>query len=98
MLLIEKPHDSLSSQNSPRPDLDRTNSDHSISEAIISSEKRPGFIRQTRVLIARAHKNVFRNFAQLAGLIAQGAILGVIMGLTYYQLPEVCSQAQVCAE
>ncbi|KAL7419907.1 hypothetical protein Q5752_005823 [Cryptotrichosporon argae] len=50
--------------------------------------KRPGFWRQTAVLTARAHKNVYRNVPTVVGFVAQGIILGVIIGLTYYQLPE----------
>jgi hypothetical protein len=55
-------------------------------------EKRPGYIKQTRVLMARSHKNVYRNYPLLIGFVGQGIILGVIIGVTYYQLPEVRSR------
>lgn len=58
-----------------------TNTEH-------ADQKRPGFFAQTRVLTARAHKNVYRNVPQLVGLIAQGIILGVVIGVTYAQLPD----------
>ena len=53
-------------------------------------ERRPGMWKQTRVLIARSHKRVYRNYILMVGLVAQGIILGVMVGVTYYQLPEVC--------
>lgn len=52
-------------------------------------EKRPGYWKQTRVLMARSHKNVYRNYPLLIGFVGQGIILGVVIGVTYYQLPEV---------
>lgn len=54
-----------------------------------TDEKRPGFLRQTMVLTARAHRNVYRNVPQLAGFAIQAILLGLVIGLTYYQLPEV---------
>ena len=50
--------------------------------------KRPGFFKQTAVLLARAHKNVYRNWPQMAGLLVQSIILGILMGVTFYRLPE----------
>jgi ABC-type multidrug transport system ATPase subunit len=50
--------------------------------------KRPGFFLQTRVLTARAHRNVYRNLPQVIGLAMQGIILGVIVGVTYANLPD----------
>ena len=55
-------------------------------------ERRPGMWKQTRVLIARSHKRVYRNYILMVGLVAQGIILGVMVGVTYYQLPEVSPQ------
>lgn len=52
-------------------------------------ERRPGFLRQTAVLTVRAHKNVYRNVPQLIGFLLQGSLLGFVIGLTYWQLPEV---------
>lgn len=57
-------------------------------------ERRPGMWKQTRVLIARSHKRVYRNYILMVGLVAQGIILGVMVGVTYYQLPEVCPSDQ----
>lgn len=95
--LVEKTRARLSNDFRPDPNfLHRKSSAHSDVEGrITSSTRRPGFFRQTNVLIARAHKNVYRNFAQLGGLIVQGIILGVIIGATYYQLPEVSLFQQV---
>jgi hypothetical protein len=59
------------------------------------ADDRPGFFRQTRVLIPRAHKNVYRNYPVLLGLVAQGTVLGLIMGFTFWRLPEV-RLAQTC--
>jgi len=52
-------------------------------------EKRPGMWKQTRVLLARSHKRVYRNYVLMVGLVGQGIILGVMVGVAYYQLPEV---------
>ncbi|OCF32364.1 ABC transporter [Kwoniella heveanensis BCC8398] len=51
-------------------------------------EKRPGLWKQTLVLTARAHRNVYRNSPQLIGFVVQAIVLGVIIGLTYFRLPE----------
>ncbi|KAK8861246.1 hypothetical protein IAR55_002065 [Kwoniella newhampshirensis] len=51
-------------------------------------EKRPGLFKQTQVLTARAHRNVYRNVPQLIGFAIQAVLLGVIIGVTYYRLPE----------
>lgn len=61
------------------------------SPAILAAkdERRPGFLRQTAVLTVRAHKNVYRNVPQLIGFLLQGSLLGLVIGLTYWQLPEV---------
>ncbi|TXT10968.1 hypothetical protein VHUM_01719 [Vanrija humicola] len=53
-----------------------------------ADQKRPGFWKQTRVLTSRAHRNVYRNFPTVLGLMFQGLVLGVIVGATYYKLPE----------
>lgn len=45
--------------------------------------------KQTRVLLARSHKRVYRNYILMVGLVGQGIILGVMVGVAYYQLPEV---------
>lgn len=59
---------------------------------------RPGFLRQTAVLTARAHRNVYRNVPQLLGFAAQSIMLGVIIGSTYYQLPEASSHCPSTAK
>ncbi|KIR58002.1 ABC transporter [Cryptococcus bacillisporus CA1873] len=51
-------------------------------------EQRPGLWKQTKVLTARAHRNVYRNVPQLVGFAIQAVLLGVLIGITYYQLPE----------
>ncbi|WWC59875.1 uncharacterized protein I303_102437 [Kwoniella dejecticola CBS 10117] len=51
-------------------------------------ERRPGLVKQTIVLTARAHRNVYRNVPQLVGFAVQAVLLGVIIGVTYYRLPE----------
>ncbi|KAL1410291.1 hypothetical protein Q8F55_004297 [Vanrija albida] len=53
-----------------------------------ADQKRPGFWKQTAVLTSRAHRNVYRNFPTVLGLVCQGIVLGVIVGATYYKLPE----------
>lgn len=55
-------------------------------------QKRPGFWLQTAVLTTRAHKNVYRNIPVIAGLIMQGVLLGVFIGVTFANLPEVSSR------
>lgn len=72
-----EPHGKHSSEGSAPPTI------------IAKDERRPGFMRQTAVLTVRAHKNVYRNVPQLIGFLFQGSLLGVVIGLTYYQLPEV---------
>ncbi|KAJ7748491.1 P-loop containing nucleoside triphosphate hydrolase protein, partial [Mycena maculata] len=51
-----------------------------------SDVSRPGLIKQTIILLHRAHLNVYRNFGQLAGFLIQSIGIGVFMGLTYYNL------------
>lgn len=83
--------------SSIRPDLGRMitgvsrshSNDPEQSEENGRDERRPGMLKQTRVLIARSHKRVYRNYILMVGLVAQGIILGVMVGVTYYQLPEV---------
>jgi hypothetical protein len=50
--------------------------------------------KQTRVLLARSHKRVYRNYVLMVGLVGQGIILGVMVGVAYYQLPEVSPSYQ----
>lgn len=52
---------------------------------------RPGFWLQTAVLTARAHKSVYRNLPIVLGLIIQGILLGVFIGVVFYKLPPVSS-------
>ncbi|WWD16853.1 hypothetical protein CI109_101285 [Kwoniella shandongensis] len=86
---------SITSISSDHPDLDpelrrvmtgqRPDGD-AFDEA--RDEKRPGLFKQTKVLTARAHRNVYRNVPQLIGFAIQAVLLGVIIGVTYYRLPE----------
>lgn len=80
-----------------RPDLQRmitglSQAQGNEQERNGKDERRPGMWKQTRVLIARSHKRVYRNYILMVGLVAQGIILGVMVGVTYYQLPEVSRQ------
>lgn len=61
-------------------------------------QRLPGLWRQATVLSRRAHKIVYRNWIQLLGLVAQAALLGTVISLTYIQLPEVgcCSMFTAC--
>ncbi|KAK4686772.1 hypothetical protein P7C73_g3345, partial [Tremellales sp. Uapishka_1] len=92
--------DSLHRQATIAPELNRIiTGDHSI------DTKRPGFFRQTRVLTARAHRNVYRNIPLLIGFMLQAIILGVIIGtptgiqslknLSYQLIPGVFYLQQV---
>lgn len=73
------------------PDLHRaiTGLASNHGEEVSRDEKRPGMWKQTRVLLARSHKRVYRNYVLMVGLVGQGIILGVMVGVAYYQLPEV---------
>ena len=75
------------------PDLHRAitgiTSHHGEDVSASRDEKRPGMWKQTRVLLARSHKRVYRNYVLMVGLVGQGIILGVMVGVAYYQLPEV---------
>lgn len=70
-------------------DHPRVKDDASPAILAAKDERRPGFLRQTAVLTVRAHKNVYRNVPQLIGFLLQGSLLGLVIGLTYWQLPEV---------
>ncbi|WVQ83463.1 hypothetical protein IAT38_005604 [Cryptococcus sp. DSM 104549] len=59
-----------------------------------SDEQRPGMWKQTVVLTARAHRNVYRNVPQLVGFMVQAVLLGVIIGITYYRLPDTPTGVQ----
>jgi hypothetical protein len=74
-------------QRSGNAELERILTGSTMEEA--KDERRPGWWRQTKVLTVRAHKNVYRNVPQLVGFAIQAIMLGVIIGLTYLDLPEV---------
>lgn len=60
---------------------------------------RPGLVKQTMILLHRAHLNVYRNFGQLAGFLIQSIGIGVFMGLTYFNLqgtPADIQSLKVC--
>jgi hypothetical protein len=63
---------------------------------ISRDERRPGMWKQTRVLLARSHKRVYRNYILMVGLVGQGIILGVMVGVAYYQLPQVSPPKLEC--
>lgn len=75
----------------PRPLQQSTPESLELHRTLTNTEdqKRPGFWLQTRVLTSRANRSVYRNVPVIAGLIAQGIILGVFIGVTYADLPEV---------
>ncbi|BEI93776.1 uncharacterized protein CcaverHIS019_0602350 [Cutaneotrichosporon cavernicola] len=83
-----------------RPLLRSSTSRHSAEGAELhrvvtqSEAKRPGFLLQTRVLTARAHRNVYRNLPILVGLLLQGTVLGVFMGVTYANIPDTPTGVQ----
>ncbi|ORX36262.1 P-loop containing nucleoside triphosphate hydrolase protein [Kockovaella imperatae] len=68
-------------ENRPTNELERF--------ASIQSEdsRRAGFFRQTAVLTSRAHKSVYRNYVLLVGFLTQAVVLGLVIGLNFYQLP-----------
>ncbi|WRT65356.1 uncharacterized protein IL334_002299 [Kwoniella shivajii] len=68
--------------------------EESISPVDARDERRPGLWKQTMVLTARAHRNVYRNIPQLVGFAVQAVLLGVIIGITYYRLPETPTGVQ----
>ncbi|WVR04136.1 hypothetical protein IAU60_001135 [Kwoniella sp. DSM 27419] len=90
--LVKKSLDSSAAsihQDQPEQDPVMPDRGAAISRSLDArDEKRPGSWKQTVVLTARAHRNVYRNVPQLVGFIGQAVILGVIIGVTYYRLPE----------
>lgn len=83
--------DHLSSQGNNRAEVSSNGigEDGTSRDTDARDEQRPGLWKQTKVLTARAHRNVYRNVPQLVGFAIQAVLLGVIIGITYYQLPEV---------
>jgi hypothetical protein len=75
------------SMSEPRQSNDDDNNENDPPTSMDS--KRPGFWKQTKVLTARAHRNVYRNVPQLVGYGFQALVLGFIIGMTFYQLPDV---------
>lgn len=51
-----------------------------------TSDKRPNVLQQTCILIPRAARNVIRGYPELIGHFLQAVILGLLMGITYFQL------------
>ncbi|KAF8310725.1 P-loop containing nucleoside triphosphate hydrolase protein [Clavulina sp. PMI_390] len=60
----------------------------SIHALTVGSDKRPGWGLQTSILTQRATSNVMRNLGQSFGLAFQAIGLGIVMGVTFYQIPE----------
>lgn len=56
--------------------------------------RRPGVLAQTAILLKRSHLNVYRNVPQLFGFAAQAIVIGVLMGLTFFQLGESPADVQ----
>jgi len=82
--------------NPGNPEPQRVISHHEIDDP--QDQRRPGFWRQISVLTARAHRNVYRNVPQILGFASQSISLGVIIGVTFYQLPEVALAEPDAAE
>ena len=51
-------------------------------------------LRRNAALLARASKNAYRAYPELVGHFLQGIVLGVLMGLTFFQLGEQPSDIQ----
>lgn len=63
--------------------------ERSHAEAIMStttSGRRPNVFQQTAILLPRAAKNMLRGYPELVGHFLQGVILGLLMGITFFQL------------
>lgn len=56
--------------------------------------RRPSILAQTTILLKRSHLNVYRNVPQLFGFAAQAVVIGLLMGLTFYQLGESPADVQ----
>lgn len=52
----------------------------------VTGGKRPGIFRQTVILVPRSVKNMVRAYPELIGHFLQAAIIGVFMGIIFYQL------------
>ncbi|KAG8836185.1 hypothetical protein FRC17_009528 [Serendipita sp. 399] len=59
-----------------------------------SSLRRPGVFVQTLTLTSRANKNTLRNHGQTLGYSFQAAIIGVMLGVSYFQLEELPTDIQ----
>ncbi|EIN07170.1 P-loop containing nucleoside triphosphate hydrolase protein [Punctularia strigosozonata HHB-11173 SS5] len=59
------------------------NSDH---HAPRSSTRRPHAIKQALILLPRAGKNMIRGYPELFGHLTQAVVLGLLVGITFFQL------------
>jgi hypothetical protein len=48
--------------------------------------KRPNVFQQIAILLPRSYRNMWRAYPELIGHFLQAVILGVLMGITYFQL------------
>jgi hypothetical protein len=58
------------------------------------SGKRPGVLAQTIILLPRSLKNMIRGYPELVGHVLQGVVLGVLMGITFFDLHGTPSDIQ----
>lgn len=59
-----------------------------------TSGRRPNVLQQTAILLPRATKNMLRGYPELVGHFVQAVILGLLMGITFWQLKEQPSDIQ----
>lgn len=65
------------------PDLEKQ-----VSQAVpaTTNGKRPNVLQQAVILVPRASRNMIRGYPELTGHILQAVILGLLMGITFFQL------------
>lgn len=59
----------------------------SCSPSSSSNDLRPNALQQSLILLPRAFKNTYRAYPELVGHFLQALILGIVVGITYFQLP-----------
>ncbi|EKM57187.1 uncharacterized protein PHACADRAFT_208320 [Phanerochaete carnosa HHB-10118-sp] len=51
-----------------------------------TTSKRPNVLQQTTILVPRAFRNMTRGYLELVGHFLQAILVGLLMGVTYFQL------------
>lgn len=59
-----------------------------------TSGRRPNVLQQTAILLPRSTKNMLRGYPELVGHFVQAVMLGLLMGITFWQLKEQPSDIQ----